>query len=33
MAMIAADQVTGHDLVVDGGLNVKYPVGQERNRQ
>jgi len=25
MAMIAADQVTGHDLVVDGGLNVKYP--------
>jgi 3-oxoacyl-[acyl-carrier protein] reductase len=25
MAMIAADQVTGQDLIVDGGLNVKYP--------
>jgi 3-oxoacyl-[acyl-carrier protein] reductase len=25
MAMIAADQVTGQDLVVDGGLNIKYP--------
>ena len=25
MAMIEADQVTGQDLVVDGGLNVKYP--------
>jgi 3-oxoacyl-[acyl-carrier protein] reductase len=24
MGMIAADQVTGQDLVVDGGVNVKY---------
>jgi NAD(P)-dependent dehydrogenase (short-subunit alcohol dehydrogenase family) len=25
MAMIGADQVTGQDLIVDGGLNVLYP--------
>ncbi len=25
MALIEADHVTGQDLVVDGGLNIKYP--------